>query len=458
VASRAPGRSPDRGRARALVLTLALSALSLAGLTTATQARAATPAYAPLNQPGPPLSVPLSALRASLYCEPSVTDAKVEPVLLNPATGVTAAQNYSWNWEPALNMLGIPWCAYTAPYSTLGNIETSGEYLVYAIRTMYAMAHRKITIMGHSQGGMSMRWPLRFWPDTRSMVNKVIGFSGSNHGTTVASASECAAGCPPADWQQIYESNFIRALNSYAETFPGISYTEIFTHTDEVVQPNSGPNASAALHTGGGEITNVATQDVCPNDRDEHLEIGTVDPVAYALAVDALTHSGPADPARISQSVCSEQFMPGVNPADANTYLQILEGAPGLASVAAGPTATGTTGAPVIYSEPPLACYVFATCTGAAAPTLRMSFKRHRRSNGRSRVKVHITVLEGGALEPVSGVTIRLAGHTVKTNARGNATLTVRLSRRRVYRITATSQGCNPAAKLISRYSVVKLH
>lgn len=146
-------------RWRAVCLTAALFALlGAAG------ARAATPAYAPLDQPGPPLSVPIAQLRASLYCEPSVRDAKVEPVLLNPATGVTPVENYSWNWEPALQKLGIPWCAYTAPDHTLGNIETSGEYLVYAIRTMYLLAHRKIAIMGHSQGGMSMRWPLRSGP------------------------------------------------------------------------------------------------------------------------------------------------------------------------------------------------------------------------------------------------------------------------------------------------------
>ena len=47
---------------------------------------------------GAPLSVPLSKLQASLSCEPSVNNARVEPVLLNPATGVTGEQNYSWNW------------------------------------------------------------------------------------------------------------------------------------------------------------------------------------------------------------------------------------------------------------------------------------------------------------------------------------------------------------------------
>ncbi|MBO0769697.1 MAG: hypothetical protein J2O48_13520, partial [Solirubrobacterales bacterium] len=138
----------------------------------------AAPTYAPLDQPGPPLSVPAAQLKASLKCEPSVANAKVTPVLLNPATGVTAEQNYSWNWERALDKLGIPWCAYHAPNSTEGDIPTSGEYLVNAIRTEYAMAGRKIDVLGHSQGGMSMRWALRFWPDTRPMVDDVVGWSG----------------------------------------------------------------------------------------------------------------------------------------------------------------------------------------------------------------------------------------------------------------------------------------
>jgi hypothetical protein len=255
----------------------------------------------------------------------------------------------------------------------------------------------------------------------------------------------CAAwGCPPADWQQLYESNFIQALNSYAETFPGISYTEIYTHTDEVVQPNSGPEASAALHTGGGEITNVATQQVCPSDVDEHLMIGTIDPVAYALALDALTHPGPADPARIPKSVCSQLYMPGINPANANMYLELLRGGPTLFSVAVGPTATATSGAPVLHTEPPLACYVFASCTGAAAPTLRIAY-RHRRDE----VRVRVNVLEGYQLEPVPGAIVHLAGRSERTNAGGGTTFHVGRLRSHRYRITATRAGCNPASKTV---------
>jgi hypothetical protein len=338
----------------------------------------ADPPYAPLDQPGPPLKVPADQLRAALQCQPSVAGATREPVLLSPGTGATADQNFSWNYEPQLSKLGIPWCAYHAPQYTLDDIQTSGEYLVYAIRTMYAMAGRRIAIVGHSQGGMSMRWALRFWPDTRQMVEDVIGFSPSNHGTNQQPL--CLNGCPPADWQQASKSRFIAALNSYAETFAGISYTNVYTHSDEVVTPADNNNdASAALHTGGGAITNVATQDICPNDHYEHLGIGTVDPVAYALAIDALTHPGPADPARIDMAICSQLFMPGVDPLNANTELQIAGAVPSQLAVLIG--GFNLVGVPETTSEPPVDCYVYAACPGEGSTSASPNPSRARPSS-----------------------------------------------------------------------------
>jgi hypothetical protein len=321
---------------------------------------ASAPVFAPLDRPGPALDVPAATIAAAMTCSGSLANSRLEPVLLNPATGVTAAENYSWNYERAFTARGRPWCAITMPVNTLGDIQTAGEYLVYAIRTMYAAAHEKIAVLGHSQGGMSMRWALRFWPDTRAMVDDVIGLAGSNHGTTVLGL--CVPNliaCPPADWQQGAKSNFIQALNSGAETFAGISYTEIFTHTDEVVEPNvTDADSSSAVHTGAGAITNVATQDICPLDPDEHLTVGTLDPVAYALAMDALNHAGPAAPSRISRLVCLQLVQPGVNPLDAQMYLQLLAAAPGLLAVDV--PFVNAVGAPEVRQEPPLRCYVFA--------------------------------------------------------------------------------------------------
>jgi hypothetical protein len=313
-------------------------------------APASAATFAPPNTPGPPLSVPEAKLAAALSCSSGVAGASRAPVLLVQGTGATAKDNWSWTYEPALDKLHIPWCQIDLPDHATGDVQINGEYVVYGIRTMYARAGRRIAIIGHSQGGMVPRWAMRFWPDTRAMVDDMIGFAPSNHGTTQASTSCGDGSCSAADWQQWDISSFVKALNSSAETWSGISYTNVYTRTDEIVQPNMDDTGSSSLHTGSGRITNVATQDVCPNDTNEHLAIGTTDPVAYALALDALDHDGPANKSRVDPTVCAQPFHPGVNPAtfpqDAGAALADFE----------------SYQAAEVPAEPPLACYTTASC------------------------------------------------------------------------------------------------
>jgi hypothetical protein len=165
--------------------------------------------------------------------------------------------------------------------------------------------------------------------------------------------------CVPADWQQAATAHFIEALNSRTETFRGISYTNVFTHTDEEVQPSdSAATASASLRTGAGAITNVAVQDLCPSDAYEHNFNGTVDPVTYGLVMDALDHRGPAVPSRVPASVCSEQYQPGIDPANPQNYLQPVQLLPAIVSIVV--PGANLVGAPETPDEPPLRCYVFA--------------------------------------------------------------------------------------------------
>lgn len=308
---------------------------------------------------GPKLSVPARALAAALRCSPGVSNASRAPVLLVQGTGATAKDNWSWTYEPALDKLRVPWCEIDIPDHATQDLQRNAEFVVYGIRTMHRRAGRRIAIIGHSQGGMLPRWALRFWPETRRMVDDLIGFAPSNHGTTLAGQGCSDGSCSPSSWQQWDISKFLKALNAGAETWKGISYTNVYTHTDEVVQPNADDRGSSSLHTGRGRITNVATQDLCPTDVYEHLLVGLVDPVAYALAVDALTHDGPAVPRRVSRSVCLQLFHPGINPATA-----------GLDGAAAAADFAGYNGAEV-PAEPALRCYVTKTCPKARQSSSR---------------------------------------------------------------------------------------
>ena len=334
-------------RARHVFSLLTSLALTVSGLTA--PAAASEPAYAPPDQKGPALSVPADELDAALACSRSLRGVTREPVLLVPGTTMDPEVGFAWNYQRAFDSAGIAWCALTLPHDATGDIQVAGEHVVHAVRTMSKDARRKVDVLGWSQGGMVPRWALRFWPDTRSLVDDVIGLSPSNHGTTVADIA-CQRSCTPANWQQRSSSAFMEALNSHAETFAGISYTVAYTRLDQIVVPNVGPWASSALRTGDGYVSNVALQRVCPMNTADHFAIGSYDAVAYALAMDALTHPGPAVPARVSRLVCLRPFQPGVDLATfAGDYARFV-----------GYAVDDEVDAADVPAEPELAPYVYA--------------------------------------------------------------------------------------------------
>ncbi|GAA4801878.1 lipase family alpha/beta hydrolase [Nocardioides caeni] len=339
----------------ALALLLAVLLLG-PGPITAVPAHAdgGTPPYAPIDRPGPRLTVPARTLDASLDCHGNPRTGP-RPILLNPATSVTPEENYSWNWAPLFAKAGRYYCYVTMPHHTFGDIQVAGQYLVHAIRTMYRTTGRRIAILGHSQGGMSPRWALRFWPDTRAKVAELVGMAPSNHGTR--SIPGCLVGlttCVPAVWQQQAGSSFMNALNSRAETFAGIDYTNVYTMLDEVVTPPP----SSGLTTGRGRIANIRVQDVCPLDPWEHVTTGTVSPATYAVVMDALDHAGPARLSRIDRSLCGRLHMPGIDPLDVASFTPVLTALPSLVSTVV-PLVTFS-GAPLLRREPALRCYVYA--------------------------------------------------------------------------------------------------
>jgi pimeloyl-ACP methyl ester carboxylesterase len=288
----------------------------------------------------------------ALRCSTDLSGARTTPVLFVPGTTL-APENYSWNWLRALSAEHRPYCTIALPDRGMADVQTAGEYVAYAIRSMYERHGRRIDVVGHSQGGMVPRWAFKFFPATRSMVDDLVGLSPSNHGTLDANGF-CSApgGCPPAFWQQRIGSDFLRALNSGRETYPGISYSNVYTRIDEVVVPNLDDQSSSSLHGGGGEIENVSLQDVCPVGADEHLAIGTYSNTAFRLAMDALDHPGPADPRRVSRSVCADPFMPGV---DRTTFL-------GDYAAMGEDIANELVTYPHTPEEPSLRCYAGGSC------------------------------------------------------------------------------------------------
>jgi triacylglycerol lipase len=219
-------------------------------------------------------------------CRP--TAAHPEPVVL--VHGTFADMTESWNLiSPALAQDG--YCVFALDYGTRATgplADSAREIAAFVDRVLAATGATKVSIVGHSQGGMLPRYVIKSL-GYEGKIEDLIGLAPSNHGTTVA-AAQWAQGCP-ACTEQVAGSDFLTALNAGDESPGMVAYTQIETRYDEVVVPYS----SAFLAEEAG-VTNVLLQDRCAPDVSDHLGIGH-DPIALRWVQNALGRPGPADPA-----------------------------------------------------------------------------------------------------------------------------------------------------------------
>ena len=257
-----------------------------------------------------PYSVPVEDMDAALQCRfgdeiggVDILDGtgKEQPVLLVHGTGITRRQSWGWNYWKALALRGFEVCWVELPSTSLNDIQVSAEYVARAYETMHAAAGQKIDVMGHSQGGLQPRWAIKWFPSGR-FVADYIGLSSPHHGTQVANAATVQGQCFPSCWQMRQNSNFITALNRDDETPGGIHYSNIWSSTDELIQPPGTQNLEDGV--------NVSLQDVCPGRPIDHAAI-LGDFVTWKLVRYALKNPGPTDPEIITEADCMKDRMPG---------------------------------------------------------------------------------------------------------------------------------------------------
>jgi pimeloyl-ACP methyl ester carboxylesterase len=257
-------------------------------------------------------------------------------VLLVHGTATTAQESWAEGFGKSLHVSGFDWCMVQLPGRALGDIQASNRYVVAGVRALAKATGRRVALAGHSQGGLQVRWAVRWFPAIRRVVSDVITFAGANDGVASASGVCLAGSCFPAAWQMRQGSLLEAALNR--EPMPkGPGYTAIYSDTDELVQPTtSGQFAGAA---------NIHLQGLCPGRYVGHVQ-QVFDAVAIAAALDALTHPGGADERRLGGH-CGEVYGPGIDPAQATAAIQTLYENAGVA-VAMHPQ---------VPAEPPLRKY-----------------------------------------------------------------------------------------------------
>lgn len=282
--------------ATALVFGLALST----ALIQSTPAAAATGSSGGfLAKEGPP---PPGANDPN--CQPDAEHP--QPIVLVPGTFETMERNWA-NLAPLLAAEG--YCVYSLNYGyssagpATGAIQDSAAELdVFVDNVRELTGAEKVSIVGHSQGGMMPRYYMKFLGGAKE-VDDLIGLASSNHGTKgvaglnpedygAESSDSDLLSCTACDQQQA-GSAFLTKLNRGDETPGKVSYTVVATRNDEVVVPYT----SSFLEGQSERVENITLQDYYPADQVEHQGI-TYDPHAFQFVFDALAHEGPAEPER----------------------------------------------------------------------------------------------------------------------------------------------------------------
>ena len=278
---------PTTTRPRLLAVLLALAgilAIAATGSASAATAPAAVPAgIADLL----PVTSPPGA--NDFTCRPSA--AHPAPVVLVHGTFESATDNWG-AVSPQIKAAG--YCVFALDYGNrgTGDIPTSaGELKRFVDAVLGATGARKVSLVGHSQGGMMPRWYVRFLGGAPK-VDDLVGLAPSNHGTTNPGAFVAGATVCPACDQQRAGSSFLQTLNAGDETPGAVSYTSIETRDDEVVTP-----FTSAFLAPGPNTANILLQDACPADVVDHQFIPD-DRVALRWTLQALARPGPADPAQ----------------------------------------------------------------------------------------------------------------------------------------------------------------
>lgn len=345
-----------RGR---LVVAIAVSALSVLGaLVLAGESSAYRSASAPPNW------VSQEELASQYKCERHIEGGEDltgeaafagntrTPLVFVTGTGASGDAGYAIG-EAAFDLDGrtICWTNFpdqpadgvTQGYNTTGDIQTSVQYLVYAIRQTYALAGRKVAVFGISQGALLPRIALTYWKDLRTKVSDVIGAAGTHHGTNViTSACTTTVPCPPAAWQQKKGSKLLRALNAQRDETPGksVGWTTVRSLSDQSVRPvTRNPKTSSSALQGA---TNILIQDICRGRTVSH--IGTaLDSVTFAAIQDAIKNPGPAKIKRLPRKrICAKKYAPPFTNAEGDL----------LVGIANGVTGGNQSGTPRVAAEP----------------------------------------------------------------------------------------------------------
>lgn len=278
--------------------------------------------YPQASSSDPAYSIPESTLRGSIHIPRTFTYGQKPPVILFPGTGVPGGITFAYNYARLLANTTVAdpiWL--NIPQNSLADAQLTSEHAVYAINYIASITSRNVSVVTFSQGSLNLQWAFKYFPSTRNVTSQLIALSPDYHGT-VNAALICPSfpnlGCTPGVLQQFPNSEYVSALLANGGDSAYIPTTNIRSATDEIVEPQTGPNHSGVLNDAREVgVANYLVQDVCPVSAAgtfvTHEGI-LYNSLAYALTLDALTNGGPGQTSRLDlPRVCNRIVAEGMS-------------------------------------------------------------------------------------------------------------------------------------------------
>lgn len=311
----------------------------------------------PKSSEDAPYSLPEETLRSAIHVPETFDYGRngKTPVILVPGTAVPSGTTWYYSFSKLGNSTDADVVWVNLPRASLSDAQVNAEYVAYAINYISSLCAKPAALISWSQGGLNTQWALKYWPSTRPALQDFIAMSPDFHGTIVE-AAVCPAlsyiACTPSVLQQSYISQFIQTLRSTSGDSAYVPTTIVYSSFDEIVEPMSGRNASAILEdTRDVGVTLAHLQTICPGQPAGgfYTHEGVLyNPLAWALAIDAITHPGPGRLARLDlKQVCRMALAPELDLFD-------LLGTEGLLLIAAAELVTY---GPQVAREPRIAGY-----------------------------------------------------------------------------------------------------
>ncbi|KAL9932488.1 hypothetical protein V8E36_008605 [Tilletia maclaganii] len=276
----------------------------------------------------PKLTISQTKLDSVLICPKRANKSYkgiTNPLLLVPGTGTSGAESWDNSFAKVAPSIGFDPCYISPEPFMLNDTMNSAQYFVNAVRRLTAESGKSaIPAVTWSQGGLVSQTALTFYPNVRSKVDRVIAFAPDYRGTNrvpLLLALTQNGPLPPSVWQQAEGSQLTTALKNAGGLTAIVPTTNIYSTSDEVVQPSDNTTDATGYLTGA---TNVLAQNFCKGISIFHGGF-LYSEFSFSIAKYALLSKSKVwDSSAFAQSYCGGYVAKGLSPFDKDAIQGVI--------------------------------------------------------------------------------------------------------------------------------------